>query len=135
MGNPGLVPPLAMKFGLAPPLTPLQQEAQKAFEQADVIVVVGYSFAEADIYISRMLSKSMQTKSEQRLLIVDPDASIVSRLRRKFKASIPGFDTTRIVRAQEDCVKFMPGFLRGEHLSSDQPSTLRRPRRQVRKGS
>jgi len=51
-----LVPPLAMKFDLAPSLTPLQQEAQQAFEHADVIVVVGYSFAEADIYISRMLS-------------------------------------------------------------------------------
>ena len=114
-----LVPPLAMKFDLAPSLTPLQQEAQQAFKRADVIVVVGYSFAEADIYISRMLSKSMQTKPEQSLVVVDPDTRIVSRLRRKFKASIPGFDTTRIVRASEDCVKFMPGFLRGERFSAE----------------
>jgi NAD-dependent SIR2 family protein deacetylase len=127
-----LVPPLAMKFDLAPSLTPLQQEAQQAFERADVIVVVGYSFAEADIYISRMLSKSMQTKPEQRLVVVDPDTRIVSRLRRKFKASIPGFDTTRLIRASEDCVKFMPGFLRGEWFSADVARAA--PGRQGRKG-
>jgi thiamine pyrophosphate-dependent acetolactate synthase large subunit-like protein len=121
-----------MKFDLAPSLTPLQQEAQQAFERADVIVVVGYSFAEADIYISRMLSKSMQTKPEQRLVVVDPDTRIVSRLRRKFKASIPGFDTTRLIRASEDCVKFMPGFLRGEWFSADVARAA--PGRQGRKG-
>lgn len=113
-----LVPPLAMKFDLAPPLTPLRQNAQKAFGQADLIVVVGYSFAEADSYIARMLSKSMQTKPAQKILVVDPDGRIVSRLRRKFKASIPGFDATRIMRASESCVDFMPKFLGGELLAS-----------------
>jgi NAD-dependent SIR2 family protein deacetylase len=128
-----LVPPLAMKFDLAPSLTPLQQEAQQAFEQADIIVVVGYSFAEADIYISRMLSKSMQTKLEQKLVVVDPDTRIVSRLRRKFKTSIPGFDTARVVRAAEDCVMFMPGFLRGERFSTEVPvSTARRQARKAK---
>ena len=120
-----LVPPLAMKFDLAPPLIPLQQEAQQAFERADVIVVVGYSFAEADVYISRMLSKSMQTKPEQRLVVVDPDSHIVSRLRRKFKASIPGFDDTRIVRASQDCVEFMPGFLQGDLIPEAIPPSAR----------
>jgi NAD-dependent SIR2 family protein deacetylase len=114
-----LVPPLAMKFDAAPPLTPLQQEAQHAFEQADAIVVVGYSFAEADIYIPRMLSKSMQTKPRQKLIIVDPDARIASRVKRKFKASIPGFDSTRIIRATISCVEFMPNFLRGDYFSSE----------------
>ncbi len=114
-----LVPPLAMKFDAAPPLTPLQKEAQFAFEQADAIVVVGYSFAEADVYISRMLSKSMQTKPRQKLLIVDPDARIASRVRRKFKASIPGFETSRIIRATANCVEFMPKFLRGEYIPSE----------------
>lgn len=57
-----LVPPLAMKFDVAPPLTPLLGEARDSFEKADLIMVVGFSFAEADLYISRMLSKSMQTE-------------------------------------------------------------------------
>ena len=47
-----LVPPLAMKCDVAPPLTPLIERAQHSFNKADVIVVVGFSFAEADMYIS-----------------------------------------------------------------------------------
>ena len=61
------VPPLAMKFDLGPPLTRLMSEATISFEKAQLIVVVGFSFAEADIYISRMLSKSMQSSPNQPL--------------------------------------------------------------------
>jgi NAD-dependent SIR2 family protein deacetylase len=114
-----LVPPLAMKFDAAPPLTPLLQEAGSAFEHSDVIVVVGFSFAEADVYISRMLSKSMQTKTKQMLVIVDPDSKIAERVRRKFKASIPNFDPTRIVRVAADCAEFLPSFLTGKLWKPD----------------
>jgi len=109
-----LVPPLAMKFDVAPPLTPLLGDAGDAFDSADVIVVVGFSFADADVYISRMLSKAMQTKGQQRLIIVDPDQDIVSRVRRKFKASIPNFDENRIIRLALDCAESLPKFLGGE---------------------
>ncbi len=109
-----LVPPLAMKFDLAPPLTPLVSDAKGAFDAADLIVVVGFSFADADIYISRMLGKSMQTKTQQKLLIVDPDQSVVERVRRKFKASIPNFDTSRIIRMTGDCADGLPKFLKGQ---------------------
>jgi NAD-dependent SIR2 family protein deacetylase len=109
-----LVPPLAMKFDVAPPLTPLLGEARDAFEKADLITVVGFSFAEADIYISRMLSKSMQSRSTQKLLIVDPDADVVSRVRRKFKASIPNFKENRIIHLSGDCAEMLPKFLAGE---------------------
>ncbi|MGP8259658.1 MAG: Sir2 family NAD-dependent protein deacetylase [Acidobacteriaceae bacterium] len=111
-----LVPPLAMKFDVAPPLTPLLTEARDAFERADVIVVVGFSFAEADIYISRMLSKSMQTRSEQRLVIIDPISEVASRVRRKFKSSIPNFDERRIIRSTGDCSEVLPKLFNGEYL-------------------
>lgn len=55
-----LVPPLAMKFDVAPPLNPLIDRADESFSKSDLIVVVGFSFADADLYISRMLSKAMQ---------------------------------------------------------------------------
>lgn len=109
-----LVPPLAMKFDIAPPLTPLLPAAEAAFEKADLIVVVGFSFAEADVYISRMLSKTMQSSSNQRLVIVDPDSRVVSRVRRKFKASIPNFDVHRIVKINGDCDILLPQFLSGQ---------------------
>lgn len=114
-----LVPPLAMKFDVAPPLTPLLDSARSTFESADLIIVVGFSFAEADLYISRMLSKSMQTNPSQRLLIVDPDHGVASRLRRKFKASIPGFVDYRIVSLRGDCAMQLPAFLTGSFVKSE----------------
>lgn len=111
-----LVPPLAMKFDVAPPLTPLLTDAREAFEDAEAIIVVGFSFADADVYISRMLSKSMQTKLGQKLVIIDPDPAVAYRVRRKFKASIPNFDEQRIVRLTEDCSGALPKLLSGEYL-------------------
>lgn len=112
-----LVPPLAMKFDVAPPLTPLLSHAKAAFDKADLIVVVGFSFAEADIYISRMLSKAMQMANNQKLLIVDPEHRVVDRIRRRFKASIPNFDSTRIIRLSGDCADKLPKFLAGDFYS------------------
>jgi NAD-dependent SIR2 family protein deacetylase len=109
-----IVPPLALKFDVAPPLTPLLSEAKDAFENADLACVVGFSFAEADVYISRMLSKSMQKRPTMRLLIIDPDAELVSRVRRKFKASVPNFDESRILRLSGDCAEMLPRFLAGQ---------------------
>jgi hypothetical protein len=108
-----------MKFDVAPPLTPLLTEAREAFESAELIVVVGFSFAEADVYISRMLSKSMQTKPSQKLVIIDPASEVASRVRRKFKSSIPNFDERRIVRLTEDCSDALPKLLNGEYLLLD----------------
>jgi hypothetical protein len=65
-----LVPPLAMKFDLYPPLTPLIEKAQNFFNYSDVIIVVSFSFADADMYISRMITKSMQLKKDVKLLIL-----------------------------------------------------------------
>ena len=63
-----LVPPLAMKFDIAPPLNTLLDRATEVFNQSDLIIVVGFSFADADLYISRMLSKAMQTSEHIKLL-------------------------------------------------------------------
>jgi len=111
-----LVPPLAMKFDVAPPLTPLLTVARDVFEAAAAIVVVGFSFAEADLYISRMLSKSMQTKPDQKLIVIDPAIEVVSRVRRKFKSSIPNFDEQRIIGLKVDCSEALPKLLNGEYF-------------------
>jgi NAD-dependent SIR2 family protein deacetylase len=119
-----IVPPLAMKFDVAPPLTPLLAAAKDAFEQADIIVVVGFSFAEADVYISRMLSKSMQTKHGQRLIIIDPISEVARRVRRKFKSSIPNFDERRIIRITGDCSEALPKLLSGGYLADQSASDI-----------
>lgn len=110
-----VVPPLAMKFDMVPPLTRLLQDAHNAFENTDVIVVVGFSFSEADLYISRMLSKSMQLSDKQKLVVIDPNRDVVEKVRRKYEAIIPDFDRDRIMRIGGDCAEELPKFL-GGHL-------------------
>ena len=110
-----LVPPYAMKFDVAPPLQPLIATAGSSFEDKTLIVVVGFSFADADLYISRMLIKAMQASSETKLIIIDPDRTVAERVRRKFKAQIPEFDSTaRILMIAGDCARILPQFLSGE---------------------
>ncbi len=118
-----LVPPLAMKFDMAPPLTPLVSLAGKAFEKAELIVVVGFSFPDADLYISRLLSKSMQGHASQKLLIVDPDGAVSQKVQRKFKASIPYFVPDRILRIQGDCAENLDKFLSGEFVKIAETAT------------
>lgn len=108
------VPPLAMKFDFFPPLTPLLGYAQEAFQNADLVVAIGYSFADADLYISRMISKSMQASTGQKLLIVDRTSAVADKMRRKLTLTIPNFDKSRVLGATGDCADLMPKLLGGE---------------------
>jgi len=108
-----LVPPLAMKFDVAPPLNPLIDRAGECFEKSDLIVVVGFSFADADLYISRMISKAMQASEQTRLLVFDPDPAVAKKVRRKFSVRIPNFDSTRVLSVLGDCAETLPKFFAG----------------------
>ena len=113
-----LVPPHAMKFDAAPPLQPLIANATNAFSDKSLIVVVGFSFSDADIYISRMLIKAMQDSPSTRILIVDPDSNVIGRIRSKFVNQIPDFDgRSRVLGLQGDCADILPKFLRGEIMT------------------
>ena len=123
-----LVPPHAMKFDVAPPLQPLISNAASRFEDRTLIVVVGFSFADADLYISRMLIKAMQASSNTRLVIVDPDRSVSQRVRRKFEAQIPNFDSeSRILRLYGDCSEVLPQFLSGALLTESTDGKIEQP--------
>lgn len=126
-----LVPPQAMKFDVSPSLQPLIFRAATCFEKATLIIVVGFSFSDADVYISRMLIKAMQGSVKTRIAVVDPDSSVTERVRRKFKAQIPDLDAeARIIKLQSDCSEILPRFLGGElvgeseHNGSASPSDV-----------
>lgn len=122
-----LVPPHAMKFDIAPPLQPLIADAASYFEKGTLIVVVGFSFADADVYISRMLIKAMQASDRTKMVIVDPDSTVAERVRRKYEAQIPNFDAaSRIVKLQGDCSEILPQFLGGELFASSGDSHAER---------
>jgi len=103
-----------MKFDVAPPLNALIERAQEIFNKAHLIVVVGFSFADADLYISRMLTKSLQTSKAVRMLVFDPDYSVVEKIRRQLSTRIPGFDQKRVITFAGDCSKTIPQFLSGQ---------------------
>lgn len=106
-----VVPPLAMKFDIAPPLNPLLDRAGEAFINSNLIIVVGFSFADADLYISRMLSKVMQQSNATQLLVFDPAYEVAIKVRRKFSTRIPNFDESRIIAIRGDCSDLLPKFL------------------------
>lgn len=120
--RPLLVPPQAMKFDIAAPLTPLLAFAAEGFRKAELIVVVGFSFAEADLYISRMLSKSLATSQNQRVVIADPAQEVAAKVRRRFEATIPDFDVSRVMRLRGDCSETLPEFLAGRLVRQPEES-------------
>lgn len=118
------VPPLAMKFDFFPPLTPLINAAEQAFNNADLVVAIGFSFADADLYISRMISKALQAKPAQQLIIVDPSSDVADRVQRRLTRATPGFSAERVRRIPGDCAELVPRFLSGELRDSDKPNGI-----------
>jgi len=106
-----LMPPLAIKFDVTPPLSPLLERAQDAFNGADAVVVVGFSFAAADLYLSRMISKSMQMSQTVKLLVFDPDPAVSDKVIRQLSLRIPNFQPDRVSWIPGDCAETLPKFL------------------------
>jgi hypothetical protein len=66
---PGLVPPLIMKPILASEYLDWWYESAKLIEQAEVIVIVGYSFAFADEHFNDLIRKRARTA---KIVVFDP---------------------------------------------------------------
>jgi NAD-dependent SIR2 family protein deacetylase len=116
-----LVPPLAMKFDLAPALNPLLELANERLTKASVLVVVGFSFAEADQYISRMVSKWMQGNDQNRLVIFDPNHGVAEKMRKQCSVRIPNFDRNRVTWIGGDSAESVPKFLNREFVKARPP--------------
>jgi NAD-dependent SIR2 family protein deacetylase len=110
--RPLLVPPLSFKFVMFPDLVNLWSSASQAIGKAKTIIVVGYSFAEADSHINKMISRSLAKSKEQKLIVFDTNPAIVDRLRYRYEAAIEGFDIHRILRAAGNCETLLPELLR-----------------------
>ncbi|UCB43988.1 MAG: SIR2 family protein [Dehalococcoidales bacterium] len=128
-----LVPPLAMKFDVAPPLTSLLGVADEAFQRSDLIVVVGFSFADADLYISRMICKALQMSASAKMVIFDPDYSVANTVRRRFSIRIPRFDAKRILAVRGDCENTLRDFLAGNLLVKAKTKIKSKSKREPKK--
>lgn len=90
-----IVPPIAHKYITHPPILQVWERGRHILELADVVVVVGYSFAAADDYIGRMLVRAFAHDGEKALLCVDVADRAISRCRALLEAHVPGFDSQR----------------------------------------
>jgi len=109
--RPLLVPPLSFKFLMFPNLIDIWNSARQSIEEADYLIIVGYSFSEADTYITKIISRSMSMKDSQKMIIVNTNPNLVPILRERFSAHIDGFNEKRILKACDTCEEVLPDIL------------------------
>jgi len=80
-----MVPPIAYKYVMFPILIDIWQAAMRTIEEADIIVVIGYSFGLADDYIFKMVVSSIKKKSST-LVLLDKEFSSIENLKNKLLA-------------------------------------------------
>ena len=120
--RPLLVPPLSFKFLMFPNLINMWNSARKSIEKADYLIIVGYSFSEADTYITKIISRSMSRKGNQKMLLINTDPNLAPTLRDRFSAHIDGFNRKRVLSAVESSEKILPDILQsmlGEEEAGD----------------
>lgn len=108
--RPLLVPPLSFKFLMFPTLIDIWNSARQRIEDADYLIIIGYSFSEADTYITKILSRSMAMKPSQKMIIVNNDQKLAPTLIERFSAHIDEFDKTRILRAVKSSERALPNI-------------------------
>ncbi len=111
MRRPLLVPPLSFKFLMFPNLVDIWNSARQSIEESDYLIIVGYSFSEADTYITKIISRSMTKNKNQKMIIVNTDSKLVRYLRERFQSRVDGFDRKRILQACKNCEEILPEIL------------------------
>jgi len=106
--RPLLVPPLSFKFLMFPNLVDIWNSARQTIENARYLIVVGYSFSEADTYITKIISRSMSMNNSQKMIIINTNQNLVPTLRERFSSHIDGFDTRRILSACKNAEEVLP---------------------------
>ena len=106
--RPFLVPPLSFKFLMFPNLVDIWNSAKLTIESADYLIVIGYSFSEADTYITKLISRSMSMHNNQKMIVINTNGILVPTLRERFSSHIEEFDTKRILTACSKAEEVFP---------------------------
>jgi len=106
--RPLLIPPIGLKFVMFPNLIRLWNIARERIEGADLLIVVGFSFSEADSYINKIVERSMSMNSNQRIIVCDPNRKLSESLRERYAARISGFQVERIIEAVGSAEVLLP---------------------------
>ncbi|MBU7028946.1 MAG: SIR2 family protein [Theionarchaea archaeon] len=109
--RPLLVPPLSFKFLMFPNLVEIWNNARQKIDKANYLVIIGYSFSEADTYITKIISRAMSENEEQQMIVVNPDSHLVPSLRERLSRRIDNFKGDRIINVCENCENILPEIL------------------------
>lgn len=77
-----MVPPIAYKYVMFPPLIDIWQATMNTIEKADIIIVIGYSFSLADDYIFKMIVSGVKKRGSI-LVMLDRSFTSISNLQEK----------------------------------------------------
>ena len=106
-----------------PSLIELWNSARERIEKAKYLIVIGYSFSDADNYITKIVARSMSMNSSQKMIVVTKDKKLVDSLRSKFSVNIEDFAEDRIIEVCESCEKILPSVLDKSRKEED-PQTV-----------
>jgi hypothetical protein len=77
--SPQIVAPTIMKTSLFEPFEQQWQLAAEAISTADILLFVGYSFPESDVFMRHFLSCALYQNSRlQRIVVIDPNPPVLS---------------------------------------------------------
>lgn len=108
--RPLLVPPISFKFLQFPPLVDMWKSARENIDKADYIITVGYSFADADEYLKKIVFRSLIENIEQKMIVIDTDVDLAPNIRDNLDA-YGDVDPNRILQAPGDAEKMVPKIL------------------------
>ena len=108
--RPLLVPPLVLELVMFPNLIRLWSAARKLIHEDDLILAIGFSFADADSYVTKMVSRSIAEHSQQ-MVVVEQNPELAYLLRKKFGAHILDSPGSRVLNAPGNCVGVLPTVL------------------------
>lgn len=77
-----MVPPIAYKYVMYPPLIDIWKIAMDTIENADIIIPIGYSFSLSDDYIFQMIVSSMK-KNGSLVILLNRSISSLSNINEK----------------------------------------------------
>ncbi|HUT90070.1 MAG TPA: SIR2 family protein [Thermoguttaceae bacterium] len=137
--RPLLIPPMAVKFVMFPNLIRLWEQARLRIETSSLIIVVGFSFAEGDAYLNKIVERSMGISRDQTIVVCDRNRALADALRRRYAARIDRFDEARILAATGSAEKVLPQVLsrlqEARQSNSAPTASGKRTRRSAKKRS
>lgn len=117
-----IIPPITHKYLTHAPIVQVWEEGRKKLKNAKVLVVIGYSFADADDYIAKMLVKEITEDPSKIVIVSNNDHTSIDRLRSVLQSRVTNYDIyNQFIDIDGDAVYMIPIIVRHlqEKLSSE----------------